>query len=548
MLAVKLLKNWLLAAALFFVFLFFVMVGAKVSLAKKGISKSCIVCSKIPAVSFGSGTKKGDVEIYFVDKKGLKNAVKNFGDVLKNKVDFEKFEAKSGQKAALGYINDKKVVVIGIEKDAENEKNNKKIDSTNFQYEKLGAGIVGLLPEGKDVLVALHGEYAEGLKGDKLDDLLVSAYFGFAQRHYSFDKYFTSKDFLEKKSTVKSVLIDAKQNDYNKQLLKEVQAKLEGIYFVRDMANEPANVVYPESFADEVKRVFAGVKNVKVNVMSVAELKKKNMNLLLGVAQGSAKEPKVVVIEYRGNPKSKGMELALIGKGVTFDSGGLSLKPSPHMEGMKCDMTGSATVIGTILALAKEGAKVNAVAVGGMVENMPGSHAQKVGDIVRSMSGKTVEIIDTDAEGRLVLADILYYAQTTYKPKYMIDVATLTGAIMVALGQSRAGIFSNSDELGKKLQEIGEKTGDRNWFMPLDSEHTELIKSNVADLRNLGKVRWAGSATAAAFLQEFIDDNKNWAHVDMAGVDLATGENPFAVADTAFGYGVKMLTEFAKSL
>ena len=183
-----------------------------------------------------------------------------------------------------------------------------------------------------------------------------------------------------------------------------------------------------------------------------------------------------------------------------------------------------------------------------MVENMPGSHAQKVGDIVRSMSGKTVEIIDTDAEGRLVLADVLYYAQTTYKPEYMIDVATLTGAIMVALGQSRAGIFSNSDELGKKLQEIGEKTGDRNWFMPLDSEHTELIKSNVADLRNLGKVRWAGSATAAAFLQEFIDDNKNWAHVDMAGVDLATGENPFAVADTAFGYGVKMLTEFAKSL
>ena len=253
------------------------------------------------------------------------------------------------------------------------------------------------------------------------------------------------------------------------------------------------------------------------------------------------------MIEYIGNPKSKKIDVALIGKGVCFDSGGMSLKPSQYMEGMKQDMQGSITQISSLLALAKNGAKINAVAVGGMVENMINGEAQKVGDVVKSMSGKTVEIIDTDAEGRLVLADILYYAQKIYKPEYLIDMATLTGAIMYALGTEKSGIFTNNEELGKKLYESGEKTGDHNWVMPLTEEYFEAVKSQIADLRNLGKKgSYAGSATAASFLANFIDDNKKWAHIDIAGVDTATGNNSFCKEGLASGYGVKLITDFVE--
>ena len=374
--------------------------------------------------------------------------------------------------------------------------------------------------------------------------MLVDAYFGFNQKNYRFDKYITNKEFLEKKTIVEKVVFDVKETKELKKLIECKQNQLEGIFYVRNFGNEPSNVLYPESFANEIKNAFAGVKNIKVKVLEKKELEKLGMNMLLGVAQGSIKEPKVVVVEYNGDKKKKGYDLALIGKGVCFDSGGLCIKPSQYMDGMKGDMLGAATILSSTLAIAKNELKLNLVAVAGLVENMPDGNAQKVGDIVKSMSGKSVEIIDTDAEGRLVLGDILYYAQSVYQPEYMIDMATLTGAIMVALGLERAGVFTNNETLGKKLYESGEKSGDRCWVMPMGEEYSEAMKSQIADLRNLSSIRYAGSATAAAFLENFIDGNKNWAHIDIAGVDNATKNNAFGVADFASGYGVKLLSEF----
>ena len=382
--------------------------------------------------------------------------------------------------------------------------------------------------------------------------MLVEIYFGYNQKIHRFSKYLTDKKAIDKLPNVNKVILssngnnDLSKNAKIKQLLLKRQNQLEGIFYTRTLGNEPSNVIYPESFANEIVKAFSDVKNTKVKILNKKEIENLGMNMLLGVAQGSVKEPKVVVVEYNGNKNKKNIDLALVGKGVTFDSGGLCIKPSSCMNGMKGDMIGAATILSSLLTMAKNNMKINVVAVAGMVENMPSGSAQKVGDIVKSMSGKTVEIIDTDAEGRLVLGDILYYTQSVYKPECLIDMATLTGAIMVALGTERAGIFSNNNELAKKLQTSGELTGDRCWIMPMGKEYADAMKSEIADLRNLSSVRYAGSATAGEFLRSFIGDNKKWAHIDIAGVDIATKNNSFCIADFASGYGVKLLNDFAE--
>ena len=523
----------------------FIMVAKKAN-AKK--SNSMAYENQVLPVKYGN---KGDLFVYFIDKKGLEKILK---DKKKNneaeQIKYEDFKANKGQIIDLGVVNGKKVALIGIDKDEEKEKKDiikdKKKENVALDFEKLGAKITSVLPQSKTIDVVLSNEYCIEKKFCD-DKLLVNAYFGFNQRNYKFDKYLTDKELAKKKTTIKNVVLDIKETAEIKKIVAEKQNKLDAIFFTRDLANEPANVIYPESFSKIVAEKFKGIKNVKVKILEPKELEKLGMNLLLGVARGSSKTPRVVVIEYMGNPKSKKIDVALIGKGVCFDSGGMSLKPSQYMEGMKQDMQGSITQISSLLALAKNGAKINAVAIGGMVENMINGEAQKVGDVVKSMSGKTVEIIDTDAEGRLVLADILYYAQKIYKPEYLIDMATLTGAIMYALGTEKSGIFTNNEELGKKLYESGEKTGDHNWVMPLTEEYFEAVKSQIADLRNLGKKgSYAGSATAASFLANFIDDNKKWAHIDIAGVDTATGNNSFCKEGLASGYGVKLITDFVE--
>ena len=490
---------------------------------------------------------KADIVYYFVDKKGLeKHFLKN--KKYSEKISYEEFKASKGQIICLNYEDKQQIVLVGVDKDEDDDKNkkvNNKDKNIEFDFEKAGAKVVSCLKKGKNISVCFSNKYVEEKKF-KSEKLMINAYFGFNQRSYVFDKYLTNEKSKKEKISIEKVYLTIKNTKENNEYLKYKQSQLEGIFTIRTLGNEPSNVLYPESYVKEIKSIFSKVKNIKIKVLELKELKKLNMNLLLGVAQGSTKEPRVVVVEYNGNSKSNKIDLAFVGKGVTFDSGGLSLKPSQYMEGMKGDMIGSATAISNVLTIAKMKKKINVVAVTGLVENMPSGSAQKVGDVVISMSGKSVEIIDTDAEGRLVLADILYYTQKNYHPECMIDFATLTGAIMVALGQERAGVFSNNDELAKKLKESGDKTGELNWTMPLGEEFQEAIKSNIADLRNLGKTRYGGSATAGAFLENFIDDNENWAHIDIAGVDCATSNNVFGIADFTSGYGIKLITDFVE--
>ncbi len=512
-----------------------------------------LVQNYILDMSFSDG-KKSDVVIYLLDKKNLKSALSSsFGMALKSEINCNDFKIENKKIADLGYISGKKVIVVGIgEKDGNSNDNNKKrkanekddILNSTLEMQKIGALMSSVIPANKNICLCISNKFCS-----IEDKMLVEMYFGLCQKYYNFTKYITDSERLKKEKKISNVILEAKDKKAEKsseitKLIKDRQAKLEGIFLTRTLVNEPANVIYPETFAEEIEKNASGIKNIKIKVLTKKELQKLGMNLLLGVAQGSEKEPRVVIVEYNGNKSKKDYDIALVGKGVTFDSGGLSLKPESYMCGMKNDMAGSATVISTILSLAKCGAKVNAVALGGMVENMPSGTAQRVDDVVRSMSGKTVEIISTDAEGRLVLADVLYYAQTTYKPKYMIDVATLTGAIMIALGQERAGIFSNSDELAMKIKKSGDDTGDNCWIMPMGKEYHEPMKSNIADLRNCSSTRYAGSATAAAFLENFIGDNKNWAHIDIAGVDTATKNNVFGRSGIATGFGIKLLTDF----
>ena len=309
----------------------------------------------------------------------------------------------------------------------------------------------------------------------------------------------------------------------------------EGVVLARDLVNEPANVLYPQEFA---RRASALKKlGVAIDVLDVRAMRKLRMNALLGVGQGSVRESRVVIMRWNGGKRGDA-PLGFIGKGVTFDTGGISIKPAAGMEDMKGDMAGAACVVGLMHALAARNAKVNALGAIGLVENMPDAAAQRPGDIVTSMSGQTIEIINTDAEGRLVLADVLHYVNKRFKPKFMIDLATLTGAILVALGSEHAGLFANDDELAERLFKAGEDTGEKVWRMPLAPEYDKLIDSKFADVKNTGG-RNAGSITAAQFLQRFVDKTP-WAHLDIAGTGMGSPQGDINKS-WASGWGVRLL-------
>jgi leucyl aminopeptidase len=313
------------------------------------------------------------------------------------------------------------------------------------------------------------------------------------------------------------------------------QAVADGVVLARDLVNEPANILYPAEFA---RRASALKKlGVVVDVLDTRAMKKLGMNALLGVGQGSEHESRVVVMRWNGGKRGEA-PVAFIGKGVCFDTGGISIKPAGGMEDMKGDMAGAACVVGLMRALAERKAKVNAVGAIGLVENMPDGKAQRPGDIVTSMSGQTIEVINTDAEGRLVLADVLHYISTRFSPKFMIDLATLTGAIMVALGQEYAGMFSNDDALAERLIAAGNATGERVWRMPLGPEYDKLIDSKFADMKNTGG-RHGGAITAAQLLQRFVGKTP-WAHLDIAGTALGSPQTEINRSWSS-GWGVRLL-------
>ena len=332
------------------------------------------------------------------------------------------------------------------------------------------------------------------------------------------------------------------QKSINKKLIKNFDAIEKGVNFTKDLVSEPGNILHPDEYA---KRLTTLRKlGLKVTVYNTSKLKKMRCNALLGVGQGSSRGSYIVTMEWKGNNKQK-KPLAFVGKGVCFDTGGISLKPARFMEDMTYDMAGSAVVVGLLISLASRKAKVNAVGVVGLVENMVSGNAQRPGDIVKSYSGKTIEVLNTDAEGRLVLADAITFTEKKFKPNFIIDLATLTGAIVVALGSEYAGLFSNDDKLSKQLFETGEKVDEKVWRLPLHENYNKLMNSKNADMQNINYVGGAGSTTAAQFLQRFIINKTPCAHLDIAGMAFSKYAGSLN-SSGATGYGVRLLNKFVE--
>ena len=381
--------------------------------------------------------------------------------------------------------------------------------------------------------IAIACDPIPGAKGDPAVNAASLAY-GARLASYRFDKYRTTLKPNEKPS-VTAVSVLAQTPAAARRHFKALDAIADGVFMTRDLVSEPANVLYPDSMAQQCKGLSK--LGVKVEVLNEARMEKLGMGALLGVGQGSRRESRMVVMRWQG-AGARTKPVAFVGKGVTFDTGGISLKPGPGMEMMKWDMGGAGVVIGLMKALAGRKAKVNAIGVVGLVENMPDGNAQRPGDIVTSMSGQTIEILNTDAEGRLVLADALWYTQDRFKPQFMVNLATLTGAMVIALGHENAGLFSNNDELAQRLFEAGGEVDEGVWRMPLSDAYDKMINCAIADMKNIGG-RDAGSITAAQFLQRYVN-KVPWAHLDIAGVAWADKGKP-TVPKGGTGWGVRLL-------
>ena len=398
-------------------------------------------------------------------------------------------------------------------------------------FAKLGGVAMGKVPKSAEEATIIADLPSGAAKPDSVAELAL----GMRLRAYRFDRYKTKRKEDEEKPAAVEVTIEVAELAQVRKAYEAREAVADGVDFARDLINEPANVLFPEEFAERVltlKQV-----GVAVEVLDVAAMEKLGMNALLGVAQGSENEPRFVVMRWNGGKKGTN-PIAFIGKGVCFDTGGISIKPAGNMEDMKGDMAGAACVVGLMRALAARKAKVNVVGAIGIVENSVDGRSQRPGDIVTSMSGQTIEVINTDAEGRLVLADVLHYVNTRFKPKFMVDLATLTGAIIIALGHEYAGLFSNDDRLADRLIKAGRQTGEKLWRMPVGAEFDKQIESKFADMKNVGG-RPAGSITAALILSRFVDKTP-WAHLDIAGTGMGSPQNE-TNKSWGSGFGVRLL-------
>jgi leucyl aminopeptidase len=461
------------------------------------------------------------VNIHIISKEiFLKDGDKIFKNYLNSKI----FEAKFLQ--SFSFITDE-ALAIAIGSGEEN-----KID--NILLNKIGAKIFSLAN-------AQKYDFANIFIHQKLNPQQQSQIaFGTLLQSYRFNKYFNNKK-KDKELSIQNINFISKDSKLIEKDFEKHHILANNIFMVRDLVSEPSNILNPETYAKFCQEIK--VKGLEIEVLGAKDMSKLGMNSLLGVGMGSIKESKMVVLKWNGGKKND-KPVAFVGKGVTFDTGGISIKPANNMEDMKTDMAGSAVVVGLLKNLAERQAKINAIGVIGLVENMPSGSAQRPGDVVVSMSGQTIEVINTDAEGRLVLADVLHYVNTKYNPKFIVDLATLTGAIIVALADVYAGLFSNDDELAKSLQECGYKTAERVWRMPIGEEYDEMINSDIADMKNVGSGRGAGSITAAQFLHRFVGKTK-WAHLDIAGVAWK-GKGDALAHKGATGFGVRLLDELVK--
>jgi leucyl aminopeptidase len=397
---------------------------------------------------------------------------------------------------------------------------------------KLGGVIAGKLRAGNDAMTIV-ADLSEGAMKPEQTAAIAA---GVRLRVYKFDRYKTKKKDGEDAALQADVSVAVEDVGAARKAFAPDAHIVDGVNIARELVNEPPNVLFPIEFARRAAQLRK--LGVDVEVLDVKAMTKLGMGALLGVAQGSTQPGRTVIMRWNGGKRGE-QPVAFVGKGVCFDTGGISIKPAGGMEDMKGDMGGAACVVGLMHALAARKAKVNAVGAIGLVENMPDGNAQRPGDIVTSMSGQTIEIINTDAEGRLVLADVLWYVAKKYKPKFMVDLATLTGAILVALGTEYAGLFSNNDELAERLMQVGLATGERVWRMPLGPEYDKQIDSQFADMKNTGGSRHGGSITAAQFLQRFVDDTP-WAHLDIAGTAMGAPKTDINQS-WGSGYGVRLL-------
>ena len=458
--------------------------------------------------------------ILFVDEKYNISSLKNHILSSEYSLISDLIKTKDLKKKILSFdlSSKRKIILVSL-------KNNFSSSDT----ENLGAEFFDLIKNSKQNDFSLNSNTATG----KFKNHVGYFLHGLKLKSYKFDKYKTKKN---NKSI--SIFVMGKNVPSLKDQLK-FKAIEEGTFYTRDLVSEPGNVLHPDEYA---KRINSLKKfGLKINIYDEKKLKKLGMNTLLGVGQGSVRGSYLVTMEWNGL-KDKSKPLAFVGKGVCFDTGGISLKPAKFMEDMTYDMAGSAVVVGLMKSLAIRKAKINAVGVVGLVENMPGGNAQRPGDIVKSYSGKTVEILNTDAEGRLVLADALTYTEEKFKPKFIVDLATLTGAIIVSLGSEYAGLFSNDDKLSNQLINAGENVEEKVWRMPLNKNFDKLIDSKNADMQNINYVGGAGSTTAAQFLQRFILNKTPWAHLDIAGMAFSKYGGALN-SGGATGYGVRLLNK-----
>jgi leucyl aminopeptidase len=455
-----------------------------------------------------------------------RRVMSRMGESLRRAAAADRFTGKSGSSLDVitpAGLEVPRLVVVGTGKDTA---------LTSRDLVKLGGVAMAKLPNAAAAATIIAELGSGALKPDQVADLALGA----RLRAYTFDLYKTKRKNDEEQRPKKIELNFACANPASaEKSWTRREALADGVVLARDLVNEPGNVLYPGEFA---RRASALSKlGVVVEVLDTAAMRKLGMGALLGVGQGSAHEAKLVVMRWNGGKRGAD-PVAFIGKGVCFDSGGISIKPAQNMEDMKGDMAGAACVVGLMHTLAARKAKVNAVGAIGLVENMPDGKAQRPGDIVRTMSGQTIEIINTDAEGRLVLADVLHYVNKRFKPKIMINLATLTGAIIVSLGQEYAGLFSNDDKLAERLTKAGEATGERVWRMPLGTEYDKMIDSKFADMKNTGG-RWGGAITAAQLLQRFVDKTP-WAHLDIAGTGMGSPQSDIN-RSWGSGWGVRLL-------
>ena len=474
--------------------------------------------------------KKINTHIFFADENF--NFLSNSSNILKkniNIINLYKEDFKNSENVLIEIAENRTKYQIFIFK----------ITSTtlDYDYQKLGGTVFDKISKFEKVNLFLD---SSELVKKNLNIFISNFFLGLFSKSYYFSDFKYKKENKNKLNNIHIITVNEKSV---KSLIKECLNIYLGIEETRNLVTQPANILNPKKFVDEILRLKKI--GLEVEILNEKKMKSLGMNALLGVGQGSSNDSYMAIMKWNGNKSSKEKPLAFVGKGVCFDTGGISLKPAKFMEDMKYDMGGAGTVTGLMKTLALRKAKVNAVGVVGLVENMADGNAQRPGDVVKSYSGQSIEILNTDAEGRLVLADAIAYTEDKFKPKFIINLATLTGAIVVALGNEYAGLFSNDDKLANQIQEVSLKDNEKAWRLPLNENFDKLMDSKIADMQNINYSGGAGSITAAQFLQRFIRNKTPWAHLDIAGMAW-TKKNTEVTPEGATGYGVKLLNRLVR--